>query len=326
MQLDKHKTTVPIVFAFDDNYALPASIAIQSLLDSKSEDTKYDIFIIHAGLKSKTIKKIETITDVNWIKIDNSVFLNAPKGWSGIEAYYRLLIHDLIKEYDKIIWSDVDVLFKADLSQIYNSDIKNYEWMGVYAEKNDSKYGIHTRFEENKKEFIVMNGFMIINSKKMREKDMTNKFLKTIEKFGTRLKMFELDVLNLACEKIGKIPFNYCVLENLYHDDIKKAPEYLWLCSVYTDEELNNAKQNPIIVHYAGGLMKIWLRKYKDIPAYYWRYIENSPFYDKDMYFLSIKSRLKYILLVAMSKLYFIKKDRQNLKKSIKGIKYRLEL
>ena len=32
---------IPIVFAFDDNYALPASIAIKSLIDSKDVNTDY---------------------------------------------------------------------------------------------------------------------------------------------------------------------------------------------------------------------------------------------------------------------------------------------
>ena len=31
---------IPVVFAFDDNYALPASVAIQSLIDSKAPTTE----------------------------------------------------------------------------------------------------------------------------------------------------------------------------------------------------------------------------------------------------------------------------------------------
>ena len=48
---------IPVVFAFDDNYALPASIAIQSLLDSKRPSTKYEIIVVHGGLSPKQFKK-----------------------------------------------------------------------------------------------------------------------------------------------------------------------------------------------------------------------------------------------------------------------------
>ena len=52
---------IPVVFAFDDNYALPASIAIQSLLDSKRPSTDYEIIVFHGGLSPKTIQKMEKI-------------------------------------------------------------------------------------------------------------------------------------------------------------------------------------------------------------------------------------------------------------------------
>ena len=50
---------IPIVFAFDDNYALPASIAIQSLIDAKNPDTDYDVFVLHGGLAKSTINKMQ---------------------------------------------------------------------------------------------------------------------------------------------------------------------------------------------------------------------------------------------------------------------------
>lgn len=58
-------TTIPIVFAFNDAYALPASIAISSLLENKKDSTKYEIFVFHNGLKTITKKRIEQIASVN---------------------------------------------------------------------------------------------------------------------------------------------------------------------------------------------------------------------------------------------------------------------
>lgn len=150
-------TKIPIVFAFDDLYALPASIAIQSLLDSKKPETEYDIFVLHGDLSPETVKKINQIADISWISIDDDIFAQAPyNSKQQIVAYYRLLLADLIPQYDKIIWSDVDVLFIGDLKKIFQMDMGNAYWAGVIAEKNkEDEKGVHTRFEENKKKIYI---------------------------------------------------------------------------------------------------------------------------------------------------------------------------
>lgn len=61
---------LPIVFAFDDNYALPASIAIASLIENKLPSTQYEIIIFHDGLKKKVKKLMESICPIRWIKLE----------------------------------------------------------------------------------------------------------------------------------------------------------------------------------------------------------------------------------------------------------------
>lgn len=313
--------TIPIVFAFDDNYALPASIAIQSLLDYKDANTEYAIFVLHGGLKPKTIQALNTIAKITWIKIDDHDFSDAPQGYSALATYYRLIIQDVIPQYDKIIWSDVDVLFQTDLSEVYNTDIDEFEWAGVIAEKNRGTNGIHTRFIENTHEFIYMSGFMLINAKRLRQQQMTKKFLQTIQQFADRLKMFDLDVLNLACTHIASIPFKYCVLENIYHiNDISTAPEYPWLSQVYNDSELLEAKQHPAIIHYAGASPKIWWRSPTNIPGYYWRYILASPFYRRRDYYANFSTQPNIYLLKILAFLCPYKPWKKAIKRHIRKL------
>lgn len=307
-----HNNIVPIVFAFDDNYALPASIAIRSLLDN-AHGASYDIFVLYDELKPETIDKFNQIATINWIKVDAQMFADIPTGWSGLSTYFRLVVHDLIPQYDKIIWSDVDVLFKDNLLDIYELNIDDVYWAGVKAEYNTPEMSIHNYFVENMKEFIYMPGFMLINSKKMREDHMAAKFFETIRTYDTRLKMFDLDVLNISCDKIGEIPFEYCVLENIYdNEDIGKAKEYIWLEKIHGRKTLQNAKDSPIIIHHAGGWPKIWNRKHKVIPQYYWDYLEKSPFYDKLKYFPSSLTCIKKTLYKVLSRIIPIKKLRHH--------------
>lgn len=307
---------IPIVFAFDKYYALPASIAIKSLLESKDDTTEYKVIVFHNGLNKKIIEQMNNIADIKWIKVDKKCMQNVSIGKASFETYYRLLLSELLPEYDKVIWSDVDVLFKGDLTSIYKDNIDEYDWAGIIAERQEEKSGIHTHFTENNKPFIYMPGFMVANTKLWREKNMLNRFLNTIRQYGKQLKMFDLDVLNLASDKIKAIPFEYCVLENIYdNDEIQKAPEYPWLSNVYSDNILENAKRNPIIIHYAGAPIKIWKRSFELMPKYYQDYVKQSPFYDEKYYFPNMSRKIKVLLFTILQKLCFIKKYRKKLKR-----------
>ena len=310
---------IPIVFAFDNNYALPASIALKTLVECKNKSTEYEVIVFHTELKDKTIQKMEAISPIRWIKVNPEILKDAPVGYSGLSTYFRLLIADLLPEYDKVIWSDVDVFFKGDLSEIYNIDMQGADWGGVKAEKWDEKNGIHKHFPNNKKD-IYMPGFMLVNAKQWREKKMLNRFLKIIK--SEQLKFFDLDVLNLAADKIMDIPFNYCVLENIYDfNEIEKTHEYPWLVRAQTREALIDGKKNPIIVHYASDRMKIWKRNKEDIPSYYWNYIEKSPFSCKDDYIWTMNDRLSLFLLKLIKPIIFIKPWRKKIKKKITKLK-----
>ena len=118
---------IPIVFAFDNNLVLPACVCISSLMMNAKEDTFYDIFILHServSLEKDQLDKIPlyyTNCRVQYRQIDNT--FDSAYEIRGITTatYYRLLIPELIPEYDKIIYSDVDVVFREDLSDVYLS-------------------------------------------------------------------------------------------------------------------------------------------------------------------------------------------------------------
>lgn len=124
--------TVPIAFAFDNNLVMPACVCISSLLMSAKPDTFYDIFILHSPKEELTKEKLDLLPHyysncrLQYRKVD-ATFDDAFE-IRGITTptYYRLLIPDLIPEYDKVIYSDVDVIFRMDLSQLYQSDLAGY--------------------------------------------------------------------------------------------------------------------------------------------------------------------------------------------------------
>lgn len=269
------KNNIPIVFTFNKKFMLPALVAIKSLLLSANQNTFYDIYLlidrtIDDELQNCIFDKLSEFNNkkITFKKVDDKLFKNFPstKKWPKI-VYYRLLIPAIIKNYDKIIYSDVDVLFKKDLNQVYNIDLKDNYWAGVAAEKNKDAI-CHQYYPENPNEYIYMSGFMLMNLDKMRKENIISKFGKIVKKYSKKLKMFDLEILNLSCNKILALPIEYCVLENIY-DKMDSALEFPWLSKIYSKNTLLKAQNNPAIIHYAGRDDKIWTRSRNKINKNY---------------------------------------------------------
>lgn len=277
--------TIPVVFTFDKAFLPPAYVAITSLVQNASKQTTYDIIILYQG---KMNKKVYTLYDSvkgsrHSIKIQNisNINMNVPKTtkcWPSI-VYARLYLPSILSNYDKVIFSDVDVLFQGDLAEAFCTDMEDCEWAGVAAEINSQDAFIHQYYEDNKHPYLYWSGFMVMNLREMRCKDWEERCNSNIEKYKERLYMFDLEILNLTAENIKKLPFRYVCLQAIYDSlDITQTEEYKWLSKVYTYEELVEEKKNAVIIHYAGKvgrIGKIWLR-YK-IPEYYNNYLKIMP-------------------------------------------------
>lgn len=286
--------TIPIVFTFDDNYTLPAAVAMKSLVKNWYHNTQYEIYCLFQNLSDKNRSKLDKLVDVHRVKVDDDMFWNVPATEEyPIDVYYRLAIHDILTKYDRIIYSDVDVLFQKDLSESYEMCLENKYRAWVPLEKNEtvdpllltqqlwnkndqSYMSGHTKFEQNSNELIFASWYMVINAQKMRQDNMTKKFLETIKEFSGHLKMFDLEVLNLACQKdtIASLPLSYCLFEDLvWKKNYKDTTLYPFLSRVFSDTELQSAIQDPKILHYTwSNNTRVWNRPEYIQPTLYRNY------------------------------------------------------
>lgn len=289
---------IPVVLCFDSRIILGASVTIKSLIDSAKATTCYDIRILHSDLSLKEQKNLTSLVEgtkhnIGFHYINPELFKNAPKSkgsWTEI-VYYRFLISKVLSEYEKAIYSDVDVLIKDDLSELYNTDISDYEFGAVRAEKNLPNAIGHKYFEENKNEYIYWSGLLLINNKRFNEENVLDKLLENASKFDKRLKFFDLDLVNITCDKFKALPLKYCLIQGFaYQDDFRSAKEYEFLKEIYSDEEILDTKNNPAIIHYAGKLGKPWRMKkpYSD----YQEYIDKLPKELRKYTFRDIRKRL----------------------------------
>lgn len=274
---------VPIVYAFDNNLMLPACVCIFSLMSNAKEDTFYDIFILHSAKEDLEHDQLDSLISfypnckIHYREVDD-VFDKAFEV-RGITtaAYYRLLIPELIPEYDKIIYSDVDVIFREDLSDFYlNTDLDNYYLAGV----NSLAYMVPSYARYYKKigldaKTIIYSGNLLFNSIAIRKAGLVNEF----KRLARNSYLFQdMDIINIACKgHIKYVAPHFClstIIQWAIYTNVN-------LSEHWEKEDIEYALQKGII-HYNG--QKPW-RGYCLNFDIWWEYYRKSPFFNEKFYF-----------------------------------------
>lgn len=274
---------IPIIFCFDERILQGAGASILSLIDAAAEATVYNVHIFHPGLSGGVMDDLRSLVantrhSMTFHEVSADRFRAAPTNrgsWTEI-VYYRLIAPDILPDIDKAIYSDVDVFFKGDLSDAYAIDLTDYSWAGVAAEANTPDVVMHRHFPENPKPLIYFSGFMVMNLERMRDEGTVERIFEAIKDFGPRLKFFDLDLMNLATDAVFRLPFRYVTLEDVYErDDVTASADYAYLKSAYSIADLEAARDDPAIVHFAGPRGKPWQRR--SAPRYYRDLVRRLP-------------------------------------------------
>lgn len=271
--------TIPILFTFDQTLLMPAGVCISSLLVNADPDTFYDIFILHKeGCDFSELRKLEqrfsnfrlTCREVKGEFVGAYEIRGIPE-----TAYYRLLAPELITEYDKLLYSDVDVIIREDLSKYYNIDLGENYFAGVDncsrlrpAVRNYLSNSLNLDWQKG----YYYSGNLVINSALIRQNSIIEKFR---ELGKNKYAQQDMDIINIACNgSILPIGPSYCLTVQLY-DLI--ASRYEEMKEIYGAEEISHAL-NSGIVHYNGA--KPWKEVCPNMDIW-WSYYRKSVFYDE---------------------------------------------
>ncbi|WP_082334140.1 glycosyltransferase [Helicobacter heilmannii] len=240
---------VPIAMAFDKNYLIPAAVAIYSLLEclQKSKDmgkeATYTIHIFYSGLQELDMQKLAEMAKpyaafiaLDFIGIDGflekfkDVFDKAFIARFSKMILMKYLLVDLFPQYDKIIWSDVDVLFLQDPTDDFiQLDISQPVYLhAVFVDEIDH----------------ALEGFWFCNLAYMRAHNWTQKVLECIQKRQGYLKEMELIAFVWQQQEIAQLSFKYCVFPSQYEGEC--------LCNLHPLDvpRIQEILDHPTILHY----------------------------------------------------------------------------
>ena len=174
-------------------------------------------------------------------------------------ALFKFFLPDLIKDLDKVLYLDSDILINGDLSELFNTDISDYyiaaaDDMGDLKLADGRSYmaqniGLYTTHYFN-------SGVMLLNLEKMR-KDNARDALIQYKLHGNNVFM-DQDALNVVLGKKRKIidtKYNFC-FSLFYQLGFDKINEKFYNNKYDSEEE---CIKNQVIIHLLEKFNKIMM-------------------------------------------------------------------
>jgi lipopolysaccharide biosynthesis glycosyltransferase len=260
------------MFCFNNEYTIPAAVAFRSLLENASKEYLYKLYVLHTDISLDNQKKLQAV-EVDFKEHASLEFFHMQnrfedlwkkmrtKGHYSKEVFYKLLAPSLFPQYEKIIISDVDVVFLGDVSASYFS-FGSAEDIYVAGVRGVGKI-LHI-WDLYKKDFsqeeisklVIGGGYLVYNLNKMRRDNLESSFLKCWDSNHLRMLQAEQDVINLCCyPKIKFLPLKNMVCNYVY--DLYKTDDDFNNDKIFSRLELKDAMESPIQLHYPGA-QKPW--------------------------------------------------------------------
>lgn len=268
-----NKVTIPIFYAIDDSYAKFVAVSIKSLIMNANNNYNYDINVIYENLSEENAKKLKSLETDN-VKIiltemNQNLSMITDKLGNRLREYtftltifFRLFIPVMFPKYDKCIYIDADTVIPGDISRLYNEDLED-NYLGCIVDKSTIDNEILASYFEEvvgiPRDKYINSGVLLMNSKKLRELKIDEKFLDLYIKYGFDVIAPDQDYINSMC--YGHIKY----LSDIY--DAMPNPN-------------NKEVEKPVIIHY-NLFLKPWQYENVQYYDYFWKYAKSTPFYDE---------------------------------------------
>lgn len=264
------KKIVPIFYACDDAFVKFTIISIRSMLENASPDRfyRFHILITDVSERSRRVTKELERENAEIIFEDVTSYLTAIekklplRDYYSKTTYYRLFIADMFPQYDKAIYIDSDTVVLGDISELYDTDLKD-NYVGAVTERVMTDVDIYGRYVEQVlgiDRYAYFNaGLLLLNCKQFRKNDLLKKFGDLLSVYNFVVTQDE-DYLNLMCK------------DRVLHLDRK------WNTEILPQFEIDPAKV--AIFHYI-MVSKPWHYPDCRFGEYFWKYAEKTEFYQE---------------------------------------------
>ena len=275
-----------ICYSLDSHYTEQLAVSMCSILKNSNEDENINFYILDGGLsvQDKTnidlLKKIKNFS-IEYIKINQEDFKVCPllkekdEKYSSyhvtLPTYFRFKLPSLLKNIDKILYIDCDVIVRTSLKELFKENLNNKALAMVVD-------------AENKKEAKRLNlkkyynaGVMLINLDFWRKNNVEETLFNYAKNNSDKILWQDQDIVNIVLE-----------------DRIKNISEK-WNFQYFLYEKIDfKTLSDSSIIHLAGRF-KPWLIPFEHpIYDYYYYYMSFTPWKNKVILYKQMSS-LRYL-------------------------------
>ena len=272
MTPQKNNSTVNVCLSTNDEWAPFAAVTIASIMSNTK--SKVHFFVLHTNLNKTTVDRINLLLEkfenakIEYISVEGKGIsdLGVGIGYITSDTFSKILFPNINADINRVIYTDVDVVFREDISELFNEDLGGHVIGAVEGiSHSDGKDNIRLNIDENHKYFQA--GLLLIDCQKWREEKITSTCFGVLQS-GQKLRYGDQDLLNIVFAdsyKYQKLHQKYCVI-----------PFQLSEMRTFSKDS-REALENPFIIHYAGG-NKPWIAG-GPFENDFWRYASMTDFF-----------------------------------------------
>lgn len=274
---------INIAFCFDHNLIRQVQVTLASLLDyGRPGREHYHIYCVCTGEASRVEEKLRSILvrrdpdSLLTVKVVDNPYQDAYEV-RGISAgtYLRLGLPGFLPDVDRILYTDVDVLFQGSLKEVWETPVEGNLLAAVRGGANlsdqwemNSKRPYWHHLEKMRGNYINA-GVTLMNLAQIRARGLEEQWQE-----WTKEKLYyqDQDILNITCQgAVVYLPLKYNCLAYMVEEDYDRSIRE----GVYSAQECEEARRSPVIIHYAGD--KPWKRYDTNFGALWWDYVNAQP-------------------------------------------------
>jgi lipopolysaccharide biosynthesis glycosyltransferase len=126
---------IPIVLSANEAFVPYMAVTLRSLLNNSNSKRKYHFIILERDFSDKTKDLMRDLVSnfshcvidfVNTANVLNEIANVSLYAYLSIDTFSRLFIPYWFDKYERVIYLDSDIVVKADIAELYDTDISNF--------------------------------------------------------------------------------------------------------------------------------------------------------------------------------------------------------
>jgi lipopolysaccharide biosynthesis glycosyltransferase len=277
-QKSSGEMNIPVIFCFDGNLVRQVRVAAASLLDTRGT-VHYHIYCVCTEDAMETESELRAVcerrdpdSELTMIKAPDFFAKSYERGNVTAGTYLRLMLGSLLPKLDRVIYCDIDVLFRDSLSELWQTNLDEMllgavrgavNFIGKWQENERRPYW---HLLEPSRGGYINAGILLMNLKEIRNSGMEKIWQGYA---GEQFYYQDQDILNITCRnRIVYLKPRWNVQAYMDRDEYSQYVE----CGAYSQEEVDEALTNPGILHFTAD--KPWKRYDIYGNSRWWDYVD----------------------------------------------------